>query len=194
MLNFDLVLESSKVLLKPLVEEDFIALKRNTGDSSLWTYFTEDLSDADVLREWIDEGIEATRDKKRLALSITDKVSGKVIGSTSIGSISIRDKRVEIGWTWISLETRGTGLNAYVKHLLLEYLFEIVGCERVEFKTDVLNMPARKALKKIGATEEGILRSHTLMTHGRRRRTIFYGILRMEWPVIKQVMGNLENR
>ena len=125
------------------------------------------------------------KNKKRLAFSIIDKQTNSLVGSTSIGNISERDKRVEIGWTWLGREFQGKGINDQAKYMLLKYCFEELHCERVEFKTDILNVPARNALKRIGAVEEGVLRSHTLMTNNRRRDTIYYSILRQEWENIK---------
>ena len=151
----------------------------------MWTYFTNDLSDQTALRTWVETAVQQIKDKKRLAFSIINKRTDSLVGSTSIGNISERDKRVEIGWTWFSRAFHGKGLNDHSKYLLLKYCFEELGCERVEFKTDVLNIPARNALKRIGAIEEGILRSHTLMTNNRRRDTIFYSILSPEWENVK---------
>ena len=126
------------------------------------------------------------KNKTRLTFAIIEKSTGNAIGSTSFGNISLIDRRVEIGWTWIAREFQGKGINNQIKYLLLRYLFEKNDFERVEFKTDVLNLPARKALLRIGAKEEGVLRSHTLMAHGRRRDTIYYSVLRSEWEEVKR--------
>ena len=107
------------------------------------------------------------------------------MGSTSFGNISLRDKRAEIGWTWIGQNYQGKGINSEIKYLMIKYLFETLDFERVELKTDVLNIKARKALLRIGLKEEGVLRSHTLMTHGRRRDTVYYSLLKSEWEEIK---------
>lgn len=183
--DFTKIFETNQILLRPLRIEDFNGLKEKTDDKDLWIYFTSDLLDKNTLLKWIENGVQDVINKKRLALSIIDKHTNTLIGSTSIGNISKPDKRVEIGWTWICREFHGKGINDQTKYLLLKYCFEELDCERVEFKTDVLNRPARKALIRIGAVEEGILRSHTLMTHDRRRDTIYYSILRMEWENIK---------
>lgn len=181
MIDFTKILETEQVLLRPVRRDDYNEFIPLTQDKDLWTYFTNDLSDKDVLLAWVETGIKELTLKKRLALSIVDKKTNSVAGSTSIGNISERDKRVEIGWTWLGREYQGKGINDQAKYLLLEYCFEELGCERVEFKTDVLNEPARNALKRIGAVEEGVLRSHTLVTHNRRRDTIYYSILKGEW-------------
>ena len=101
-------------------------------------------------------------------------------------NIAMEDKRLEIGSTWLAKAYQGTGLNKFCKHLLLEYAFNEMGIIRVEFKTDVLNLASRKALLKIGATEEGIFRSHMQVYNGRRRDTIYFSILKDEWEDVKE--------
>ena len=156
-----------------------------TEDKAMWIFFTSDLSEKAVLKEWIDNAIVDIKNKIRLALTIIDTSTGNPIGSTSIGNISFKDKRAEIGWTWIAKDFQGTGINNQIKYLMIKFLIETLDFERVEFKTDLLNRPARRALLRIGAKEEGVLRSHTLMTHNRRRDTIYYSILKSEWSEIK---------
>jgi RimJ/RimL family protein N-acetyltransferase len=185
MIDFNLTLQTDKILLRPLTPEDYISFEVITTDPEVWIYFTYDLSVKADLKRWIDIAVEDFKNKSRLPFTIIDKETDKIIGSTSFGSISYRDKRIEIGWTWITKEYQGTGVNNQIKYLMLRYAFEVYGFERVEFRTDVLNIRARKAFQRIGAREEGILRSHTLMTHNRRRDTIYYSILRNEWEGIK---------
>jgi len=172
-----IVLENEHILLRPLQAADFPALLEFTQDASLWTYFTHDLSTLAGLETWAAGHFSGDR----LQFVVIDKQSGKLLGSTGFGNYFPRDQRIEIGWTWLGKAFQGTGINAQMKSLMLQYAFEELGMLRVEFKTDVLNLPARQALLRLGATEEGILRSHTLMTLGRRRDTIYYSFLRGEW-------------
>jgi RimJ/RimL family protein N-acetyltransferase len=185
MLDFNLTLQTAKIILRPLRLEDYDLFLKITGDKSLWTYFTNDLSVESELKKWVSAAVDDIKNKTRLAFTIVDVATSHAIGSTSFGNISFKDKRIEIGWTWICKPCQGTGVNSHIKYLMIRYAFEVLGFERVEFKTDVLNIPARKAFQRIGATEEGILRSHTLMTHNRRRDTIYYSILKDEWEGIK---------
>ena len=178
MLDRDLILESERILLRPLQREDLQALLELTQDPSLWTYFTHDLSTLAGLETWAAGHFSGDR----LQFVVIDKQSGKMLGSTGFGNYCPRDQRIEIGWTWLGKAFQGTGINGQMKSLMLQYAFEVLEMLRVEFKTDVLNLPARQALLRLGATEEGILRSHTLMTQGRRRDTIYYSFLRGEWP------------
>jgi RimJ/RimL family protein N-acetyltransferase len=178
MLPTNLKLESDQLLLRPLQLEDFTTLLELTQDASLWTYFTHDLSTLAGLETWAAGHFSGDR----LQFVVMDKQSGELLGSTGFGNYFPRDERIEIGWTWLGKAFQGTGINAQMKSLMLQYAFEELEMLRVEFKTDVLNLPARQALLRLGATEEGVLRSHTLMTQGRRRDTIYYSFLSGEWP------------
>ena len=185
MFNFDVILQTDKVLLRPMMSDDFELFERLTDDQTMWKYFTSDLSDKTELFEWIKDALDGWKEKSRLPFTIIDKSTGVPVGSTSFGNISLRDKRAEIGWTWIGQNYQGKGINSEIKYLMIKYLFETLDFERVELKTDVLNIKARKALLRIGLKEEGVLRSHTLMTHGRRRDTVYYSLLKSEWEEIK---------
>ena len=176
MLARDLVLQNDRILLRPLHQEDIPALLELTQDPTLWTYFTHDLSTLAGLEAWAAGHFSG----ERLQLVVVDQGSQQLLGSTGFGNYFPRDQRIEIGWTWLGKAAQGTGTNREMKSLMLAYAFEELDMLRVEFKTDVLNLPARKALLRLGATEEGILRSHTLMTHGRRRDTIYYSFLKGE--------------
>lgn len=181
MLNFNKIIESDRVLLRPITKDDFKYIKSLTDNKQMWYYFTSDLSNKNELEQWIEQAVQDHKNKIALPFVIIEKESGKIVGSTRIANISIKDNRVEIGWTWVAKSHWGTGINGHVKQLLFDYLFNETSVLRIEFKTDVLNIPARKAMQKIGLIEEGILRSHTLMTNNRRRDTIFYSILKEEW-------------
>jgi RimJ/RimL family protein N-acetyltransferase len=122
---------------------------------------------------------------RRVVFHITDKTSGRAAGSMSFGNLAEADRRLEIGWSWLGRDFRGTGVNRWAKYLLLEHAFETLGAERVEFKTDVLNTRARAGLRNIGAVEEGVLRSFNPMPGGRRRDAVYYSVLRGEWPRVK---------
>lgn len=185
MIDFDLVLQNEKILLRPTVFKDITEFVQLTTDKNMWIYFTHDLSERPELENWVNVSLFERENKTRIPFTIIDKSNDKTIGATSFGNISNRDKRIEIGWTWIAKEFQGKGINNHVKFLMMSYCMEILKYERVEFKTDVLNTPARKALLKMNITEEGILRSHTLMTNGRRRDTIYYSVLKAEWEELK---------
>lgn len=178
MINSNLTLENEKILLRPLLEQDFSLFLELTKEKSLWDYFTHDLSSLEGIKSWASPALKG----ERLQLVLIDRTSGKIMGSSGFGNYSERDQRIEIGWTWIGKSFQGTGVNSQMKFLMMNYAFEKLDLERVEFKTDVLNQPARKALLKLGLVEEGVLRSHTLLCSERRRDTIYYSLLKSEWP------------
>ena len=136
MLDFELILQNSRILLRPLIREDIEGFEELTRDKLMWIYFTNDLSDKTVLYEWMDEALALKEKKLRLPFTIIDKKSGALVGSTSFGNISYRDKRIEIGWTWLGKSYWGKGVNYAVKFLMIQYCFESLEFERVEFKTD----------------------------------------------------------
>lgn len=179
MLEQSLILENEKVLLRSMSRQDFPLLLAIATDPEMWVYFTHDLSIPEEFEKWAEPHFK----KERLQFTVIDKTSGKVAGATAFGNYSERDQRIEIGWTWLGKEFQGGGTNQAMKKLMLDYCFGELKLKRVEIKTDVLNLPARMALVKFGAKEEGILRSHTLMTHGRRRDTIYYSVLEWEWKI-----------
>ncbi|MCJ8164470.1 GNAT family N-acetyltransferase [Pontibacter sp. E15-1] len=186
------LLEDSRVLLRPFQPADIPELRTIAFDEEIWRYMVTRISNEQELAEWVRTVTEGYQKGTRYTFMIVDKATGQLAGSTSYGNISVADKRVEIGWTWLSREFRGSGLNRHCKFLLLRYAFEELHLERVELKGDALNARSRKAMRKIGAIEEGILRSHTLMHDGRRRDTVYYSILRPEWDQIKKtVFGDL---
>lgn len=187
-----IILENEFALLRPMEKTDFKELSKISYDYDIWKFTVSRCMNDEELNNYINAAMKERAKKSRYSFVIIDKISNLVAGSSSFGNISNKDKRLEIGWSWLGKNFRGTGLNKSIKYLMLKYAFEHLGFERVEFKTDVLNERSRKALRKIGATEEGILRSHTLMQDGRRRDTIYYSILKMEWTGIKNsIFGDL---
>jgi N-acetyltransferase len=167
-----------------------LALLALAQDKEMWSYFTLNLSDPTQLQKWIDTAFKDKAADTRRAFTIIEKSSGEVAGSMSLMNISRHDLRLEIGGSWLGKKFRGTGVNLHSKYSMIRYSFEELQFERVEFKTDVLNERARKGLLKIGGTEEGVLRSHMTMWNNRRRSSIYYSILKNEWPALKQSIYN----
>ncbi|KYF91096.1 hypothetical protein BE20_36895 [Sorangium cellulosum] len=185
------VLEDERVILRPTVDDDVEALAAVAFSPSIWEFFVSPMASHEDLRRFVAEAAESTASGRALAFTVIDKASGQAAGSTRFGNLSERDRRVEVGWTWLAPRYQRTGINARCKYQLMKYAFEAQGAERVEYKTDVLNTPARRALVKVGCTEEGVLRSHTLMPSGRRRDTIYYSVLAGEWAGVKERLQKL---
>ena len=183
-----LQLQNDVVLLRPISLADIEEYKKIAFDDAIWKYFVTNVSSDDDVEAFVREAVNARADKSRLAFTSIHKATGQIAGGTAFLNISFKDSRVEIGWSWLAPAFQRSGVNRNNKFLLMEYAFETLGFERVEFKTDVLNQQARKGLMGIGAIEEGVLRSHTLMPFGRRRDTIYYSVLRNEWPEVKNTI------
>jgi RimJ/RimL family protein N-acetyltransferase len=181
-----LTLENDRVKVRIVSKDDLVQLKAIAFDSSIWTYFTSEISTEQELFNYVEDALKEFSSKQKVPFVIIDKSNDQIVGMSSFGNISLRDARIEIGWSWLSPAAQGTGVNGQYKSLLMAFAFDELNIMRVEFKTDVLNQKARKALLKIGTTEEGVLRSHTLMPHNRRRDTIYYSILKPEWEQLKQ--------
>ena len=181
----NLKLETDKVILRPMQQQDISSFARIANDASLWRYFTFLLNKSSELKRWVETAIKEREEGKRLPFTIIEKGTGEVCGSTSLGSISYYDKRIEIGWSWLGKQFQGTGINLHAKFSMLSYAFDVLGWERVEIKTDNLNERAKQGLRKIGAKEEGVLRSHMQMPLDRRRDSVFFSILKDERPKIK---------
>ena len=178
-------LETPRVVLRLISQQDIEHFSRITKDKDIWKYFTKDLSDDVALEHWVEEAWDDRANGKRMPFTIIDKDTKMICGSTSLGNISFYDKRVEIGWSWLGTEYMGTGVNRHAKFALLSFAFEVMKMERVEVKTDNLNQRAKAALLKIGMKPEGVLRSHMQMHSNRRRDSIYYSILKNEWEDVK---------
>jgi N-acetyltransferase len=181
-----IMLEDERVLLRPLLTAD----KNNllhvaTQTPTLVQYSPFYIHTEEYLEEYI---VNALKDKAilfRYPLIIFDKLSNAYAGSTGFANVSNKDKRLEIGWTWIGQEFQKTGLNRHCKYLLLSYIFDTLEFERAEFRTDERNIASRTAMEKMGAVCEASLRSHTVMNDGFRRTTVYYSILKEEWQQLK---------
>jgi RimJ/RimL family protein N-acetyltransferase len=187
-MNFskEIILENNLALLRPMQQNDAEGFSKIAFNPDIWEYTTTCPLNLNDLNDYINNSLIDKSNQLRYPFTIIDKRSGEIAGSTSYGNVSLKDKRLEIGWTWLGKKFMGTGLNKECKFLLLQYAFEELKFERVEFKTDVLNKAARKALEKIGAKEEGVMRSHMVLANGRRRDSIYYSVLSYEWKDIKE--------
>ncbi|MGE6221494.1 GNAT family N-acetyltransferase [Nubsella zeaxanthinifaciens] len=184
--NLSPTLQNQKVILRPLQQSDEDLLWPIAQEKALWIYGLKDLSIRENLHQYIKAALKDREDGICAVWIIIDAVSGKVAGCTRLAEISWKDERGQIGWTWIGKEFQGTGLNKAMKYEILKYGFETLGLNRIELKADERNIQSRRAILKLGATEEGTLRQHMKIADGFIRNTVFYSILKNEWPVIKE--------
>lgn len=183
-----LTLQTDKVFLRPIEENDFDSFRELTQDADAWQYFTLNLADKEQLRKWLDAALSDREAKTRIPFTIVEKSGSRIAGSMSLLNISLYDLRLEIGASWLGKEFRGTDINRHSKYAMMRYAFDDLNFERIEFKTDVLNERARKGLQKIGGKEEGIFRSHMTMWNNRRRDSIYFSVIKEEWPLLKQTI------
>lgn len=177
--------ENDQVQLRPITEADREGLHAVAMDPRIWDYFVSVVHTDQDFEAFFVAALADHQAGRRVVHVVVERATGRIAGSMSYGNLAEADGRLEIGWSWLGRDFRGQGLNRWAKYLLLEHAFEVLGAQRVEFKTDVLNEPARRALSNIGATFEGVLRSYNPMPGGRRRDAAWYGVLQAEWPRIK---------
>jgi N-acetyltransferase len=180
------VLEGLTVRLEPLTLRHVPVLSRVAFDPDLWRWTTTRITNEGELRAYIEEALALQCAGSALPFCILSKTTGEAIGSSRFGNYDAPNRRIEIGWTWIARPWQRTAANPEAKLLMLDYAFTDLGCLRVEFKTDALNARSRGALVKLGAKEEGILRSHMLVQGGRRRDSVYFSILVEEWPAVRR--------
>ncbi|HEY1006160.1 MAG TPA: GNAT family protein [Sphingobacteriaceae bacterium] len=189
-INLKATLSNTRVTLRPLEPTDEESLLPLAREKELWTYGLKDLSKPGALRTYVDKALR-DRENGTCAVWVILDPSGRVAGCTRLAEISWKDERGQIGWTWIGNAFQGTGINRAMKFEIIRYGFEMLGLNRIELKADERNLRSRKAIAGIGATQEGILRQHMKIHDGHIRNTVFYSILRSEWPDIrKQYFGD----
>ncbi len=181
-----IVLENNRVRLRPLDAGDFEALKAVAFDADLWQYTLTRGDDAVSLAAYLRQALEARAQGLRYPFAILDRATGQLAGSTSYYNVAEADQRLSIGYTWVGRAFQRSGLNRACKHLLLSHAFGQLGCERVELETDARNHPSRTAMARMGATEEGTLRSHRLTQGGIRRDTVIFSVIRPEWAALRE--------
>ena len=179
------------VLLRQWSLEDLDALIAVGLEPGIWRHTVNCLESPADARDYIETALDHQRTGRLLPFAVVDRRDATVVGGTALGNASAKDRRIEIGWTWLAAAAQGRGLNTRAKYLLLEHCFESLSAHRVEFKTDAANRRARGALSKIGAKPEGALRSHTLMHDGRYRDTVYYSILEDEWARVRTRLRSL---
>lgn len=181
----DLILENNRVKLSLLNIDNYKNLKHISEEKDLIFYSPSDISTTEKLKDYVEIAINGLNTKTAIPFIVFDKEKQAYAGSTRFGLINRKNKVLHIGWTWLGKEFQGTGLNTNIKFLMLKYAFETLEFEKVEFRIDERNQKSRRAVEKLGATLEGILRNDTLMQDNFRRSTCCYGILKEEWPTIK---------
>ena len=191
--NFDeeIILENERVLLRPLAQSDGSLLAHFVEEEpDLWKYSLVAINNSTDLENYIQTAIEARVQKTSYAFIVFDKLLNEYVGCTRFYDMQLAYQTTQLGYTWYSKKCWGTKLNENCKHLLIEFAFDQMGLERVEFRADNNNKRSIAAMQKIGCTIEGVLRNHLPMPNGKRRDSIVLSILKEEWNAsLKQALA-----
>jgi N-acetyltransferase len=189
-----ITLEGRIVRLEPMSAEHLDGLAGVAFDPLIWRYTLARPTDRAGLEAWMRSAMANAAAGTECPFVTIERASGQPIGSSRYMNIVPEHLRLEIGWSWVATERRRSGANREAKLLMLTYAFETLGCNRVEFKTDSLNEPARRSLSAIGTTFEGIFREHMVMPEGRLRHSAWYSITHTEWPAVKAALAHSVER
>ena len=174
------------VTLEPLTQAHLPGLKAAAADGELWNLFFTSVPHPDQLQTWFDTAMSLQAENKALPFVVRENFSGDVVGTTRYCNVDAANKRLEIGYTWYAKRVQRTAINTECKLLLLRQAFEQLGCNAVEFRTDWFNQVSQRAIERLGAKRDGVLRQHTILPNGRIRDTVVYSILSSEWNGVQQ--------
>jgi RimJ/RimL family protein N-acetyltransferase len=184
-------LEGKHVRLEPITLDHAAALWCVGALEEIWHYMPYTIRSEDDMRSLIEAELRKQQAGLTLRFATIARANAQPVGSTSYLNIDRQHRRLEIGGTWITPSWQRSVINTEAKYLQLSHAFETLGCLRVEFKTDSLNVKSRQAIARIGAVEEGTFRNHMLMPDGRRRHSVYFSIVDSEWPTVKARLERL---
>lgn len=178
------VLSGTRLQLEPLTAEHLDDLSR-LCEPEIWQWYTVPISTPEALKRFLSNILNEQESNRTLAFAIRDRASGLLIGSSRYMNLDPTNRRIEIGSTWFSAKWQRTYGNTESKLLMLSHAFENLCCISVCFQTDALNEKSRRAIERLGARLDGILRFHRICQDGRIRDSAVYSITELEWPKIK---------
>ncbi len=185
-------LEGVHVRVEPLERRHAEDLFEVGKDETIWPYMPrpplKSVRDAHAL---IDQALEDAAGGTQIPFAIIDRGTGKAIGSTRYLDIRRTNRALEIGWTWLGAQFQRTVVNTECKYLLLRHAFEEHGAVRVQLKTDLRNERSQRAIERLGAVREGVLRKHMVLWDGFIRDTVYYSVIESEWPEVKRRLTHL---
>lgn len=179
-------LSGRNVELVPLAREHRAALTEAVRDGELWQLWYTAIPSPDEMAAEIDRRLGLQAAGSMLPFTVLDGAGGRVVGMTTYMNIDAAAPRVEIGSTWYAQSAQRSGLNTEAKLLLLTHAFERLGCLAVEFRTHFMNQQSRRAIERLGAKLDGVLRSHQRLRDGTLRDTCVYSITAAEWPTVRR--------
>jgi RimJ/RimL family protein N-acetyltransferase len=173
------------IRLEPLALAHEEGLRSAAADGELWKLRITSVPEPQDTRAYIEAALKMREDGNRFAFAVVDDATGKVLGSTSYHDIVPAVKRVEIGWTWYRKSVQRTHVNTTAKLLMMGHAFDTLGCHVVGWRTDNYNFASQRAIERLGAKKDGVLRGHALRRDGTIRDTVMYSMRSGEWPEAK---------
>jgi N-acetyltransferase len=180
------ILEGKSVRLSPIREDQSSLLWEAAAYKEIWEFTASKIFSLEEMKADTRKAADLVKEGKQLAFSVGLKESGRLVGSTRYLDILPENKTLEIGSTWYTPEVWRTSVNTECKFLLLRHAFEIWDMNRVQLKTDSRNIRSQQAIERLGAVKEGILRKDRIIADGYARNTVYYSILKEEWPQVKE--------
>lgn len=180
-----ITLERGPVRLVPLALEHEEGLARAAADGELWNLRVTSVPEPGATRAYIETALRGRDEGHRFAFAVLDAASGEVIGSSSYHDIVPAVERLEIGYTWYAASRQRSAVNTTAKLLLMQHAFETLGAQLVGWRTDNYNFASQRAIERLGARKDGVLRHHALRRDGTVRDTVMYSLAAGEWPEVK---------
>ena len=180
--------------LVPLALEHEAGLRAAAADGELWKLRVTSVPEPEQTRAYIEAALAAREEGHRFAFAVRDMASGTVLGSSSFHDILPTVKRVEIGYTWYAARCQRTHVNTTCKLLMLTHAFETLGCNVVGWRTDNFNHASQRAIERLGARKDGVIRGHALRRDGTICDTVMYSLQAGEWPEVKAQLLYLLDR
>ena len=187
-------LSSRGIALVPLALAHEEGLRAAAADGELWQIRVTSVPEPQETRGYIETALQMREAGNRFAFAVTDEATGTVLGSTSYHDILPAVKRVEVGYTWYAKRCQRTHVNTTCKLLMLTHAFDTLGCNVVGWRTDNFNHASQRAIERLGARKDGVIRSHALRRDGTIRDTVMYSVTAGEWPEIKAQLLYLLNK
>ncbi len=184
MTDLEICLEGAYVALEPLMHSHVDALQSAVRDGQLWQLWYASVPSPDEMARYVDTAIKASINGD-MAFAVRNIKNQQIIGTTRFYNVEPAHKRGLIGYTWYAKSAQGTAINTEAKYLLMQYWFEAQQANAVEFRTHFFNEASRRAIERLGAKQDGILRSHQILKDGSVRDTVVYSIIASEWPAVK---------
>ena len=187
-------LQDEYVVLEPLCLDHAPALETAAADGELWNLQVTSVPAPGQAHDYVARALQGQAEGHMLAFAIREASSGEIVGTTRYYEIDSALPRLAIGYTWYAKRWQKTHLNTACKRLLLEHAFETLDCVAVAFHTDELNEDSQRAIERLGAQREGVLRAHKRRADGSLRNTVCFSILAEEWPNVENWLGMRLNR